>query len=42
MVRAVAVSHADVQTLIAPLAESAQAGKYSVPDLRVFSDMVKL
>ena len=42
MVKAVAIPHADVQALIAALAESALTGKNSVPDIRIFRQVGKL
>jgi hypothetical protein len=42
MVNVVAVSHADIQALIAALAESALTGKYPVPDIRIFGQVGKL
>ncbi len=42
MLKAVAVFHADIQALIAALAESALAGKNPVPDIRIFRQVGKL
>ena len=42
MVNVVAVSHADIQTLISALAESALPGKNPVPDIRIFRQVGKL
>ena len=42
MVKAVSIPHANIQSLIAVLAESAQTGKNSVPDICVLSQVGKL